>query len=155
MTVQYDQPTPAGIHSGPSQVDGGPPKRSRLTVALAAVACAACCAVPVLLVSAGVLTATGAAVLSRSLAALSVGLLAAAGAMWWLHRRLRLLTPHHPTGHAEAPPPEAEAPGTPEKRKVQPGIPARSLVRDCLSSRDTCICDRPTSAAIRAWLICP
>ncbi len=87
MTVQYDQPTPAGIHSGPSQVDGGPPKRSRLTVALAAVACAACCAVPVLLVSAGVLTATGAAVLSRSLAALSVGLLAAAGAMWWLHRR--------------------------------------------------------------------
>lgn len=64
----------------------GPPLRSRVTGALAAVACAACCALP-LLIAAGALTSAGAAVLQRTLLAVAAGLGTAALGMWWLHRR--------------------------------------------------------------------
>ncbi|WP_326642504.1 hypothetical protein OIE67_20045 [Nonomuraea fuscirosea] len=46
---------------------GGPPLRSKVTAAIAFLACAACCALPVL-IGAGLL-------------------IAAAAGMWWLHRR--------------------------------------------------------------------
>ncbi len=87
MTVDHDRAAPAQVHRGLSQVDAGPPARSKLTAGLSALACAACCVVPLLLVSTGVLTAAGAAVVGRSLVWLSLGLLAVSGAMWWLHWR--------------------------------------------------------------------
>ncbi|WP_433215619.1 hypothetical protein ACQP00_06195 [Dactylosporangium sp. CS-047395] len=60
--------------------------RSKVTGVLAAVACAACCALP-LLIAAGVLTIAGAAVAQKTLLAVSAGLAVAALTMWWLHRR--------------------------------------------------------------------
>ena len=67
-------------------VDDGPPTRSKVSGILAAVACAACCALP-LLIAAGVLTTAGAAVLEQTLYAVAAGLAVLALGMWWLHRR--------------------------------------------------------------------
>jgi hypothetical protein len=67
-------------------VESGPPTRSRISGILAVVACAACCALP-FLIAAGVLTTAGAAIVERTLLALSAGLVALALGMWWLHRR--------------------------------------------------------------------
>ncbi|HYN94736.1 MAG TPA: hypothetical protein VES42_12880 [Pilimelia sp.] len=68
------------------KVDSAPPTRSKVTGALAAGACAACCALP-LLVAAGVLTGAGAVIAERTLLAVTAGLVALALGMWWLHRR--------------------------------------------------------------------
>lgn len=67
-------------------VDNAPPTRSKVTGGLAALACAACCAIP-LLIAAGVLTGAGAAVLEQTLLAVAAGLAVLALGMWWLHRR--------------------------------------------------------------------
>ncbi|MFI6920760.1 hypothetical protein ACIBIZ_12475 [Nonomuraea spiralis] len=67
-------------------VDGGPPRRSKVDAMLAVLACAACCALPVL-IGAGLLTGAGAALAEQTLLAVAGLLLAAAGGMWWLHRR--------------------------------------------------------------------
>jgi mercuric ion transport protein len=67
-------------------VDNAPPKRSKITAGLAALACAACCALPVL-IAAGVLTGAGAALTENILLAISGILMAVAAGMWWLHRR--------------------------------------------------------------------
>jgi len=66
--------------------DGGPPLRSKVTAALAVVACAACCALP-LLVGAGLLTGAGAAWAEQTLLAVAGSLVAVAAGMWWLYRR--------------------------------------------------------------------
>jgi mercuric ion transport protein len=66
--------------------DGGPPLRSKVTAALAVLACAACCALP-LLIGAGLLTGAGAALAEQTLPAIAVLLIAVAAGMWWLHRR--------------------------------------------------------------------
>ncbi|MFC4061927.1 hypothetical protein ACFOWE_26800 [Planomonospora corallina] len=66
--------------------DGGPPRRSKVAAWLAVLACAACCALPVL-IGAGLLTGAGAALAERTLLAVAWLLLAAAAGMWWLHRR--------------------------------------------------------------------
>ena len=63
-----------------------PPTRSKVTAALAAIACAACCALP-FLIAFGVLTGAGVALAQNLLLAASGLLIAAAGLMWWLHRR--------------------------------------------------------------------
>jgi len=65
-----------------------PPARSKVAGALAALACAVCCALP-LLVAAGLLTSAGAAVLRQTLIAAALGLVTIALGMWWLHRRRR------------------------------------------------------------------
>ncbi|WP_328474537.1 hypothetical protein OHA21_15435 [Actinoplanes sp. NBC_00393] len=65
--------------------DNSPPRRSRIAGGLAALACAACCALP-LLIAAGVLTGAGAALLEKTLLAVAAGLTALALGMWWLHR---------------------------------------------------------------------
>ena len=57
-----------------------------LLMAVAALACAACCAIP-FLIAAGVVTGAGAAILEQSLLAVAAGLVVIALAMWWLHRR--------------------------------------------------------------------
>jgi mercuric ion transport protein len=67
-------------------VDNTPPTRSKVTGGLAALACAACCAIP-LLVTAGVLTGAGAAVLEQTFLAVAAALAVVALGMWWLHRR--------------------------------------------------------------------
>ena len=72
----------------PAPIHHAPPLRSKVTGALAALACAAGCALP-LLIAAGVLTASGAAVLQKTMLAATAGLVAAALGMWWLHRRRR------------------------------------------------------------------
>jgi len=77
---------PTTRHAVPVQIDGKLPTRSKVSGALAALACAACCALP-LLVAAGVLTGAGAAIARDALIAVSALLAAAALAMWWLHRR--------------------------------------------------------------------
>ena len=78
---------PAGNHQhAPPAVDDAVPRRSKVTGGLAALACAACCALP-LLITAGVLTGAGAAILERVLLAVSAGLAALALGMWWTHRR--------------------------------------------------------------------
>jgi hypothetical protein len=72
---------------GESGIDGGgPPLRSKVTAALAVLACAACCALPVL-IGAGLLTGAGAALAEQRLLAVAGLLIAAAAGMWWLHRR--------------------------------------------------------------------
>jgi hypothetical protein len=63
-----------------------PPTRAKVTAGLAALACAACCALPFLL-AAGVLTGAGAAVARKGLLVTSATLLTIAGAMWYLGRR--------------------------------------------------------------------
>jgi mercuric ion transport protein len=63
-----------------------PPTRSKVTGGLAALACALCCAIP-LLIAAGILTGAGAAVLEQTLLMVAAGLTVLALGMWWLHRR--------------------------------------------------------------------
>jgi mercuric ion transport protein len=63
-----------------------PPTRTKVTAALAGLACAICCALP-FLIAAGLLTGAGAALAQNLLLGLAGVLLAAAGFMWWLHRR--------------------------------------------------------------------
>jgi mercuric ion transport protein len=70
----------------PVHVTGDPPTRSKVTAGLAALACAACCALP-FLIAAGVLTGAGAALAQNVLLAVAGLLVAAAGLMWWLHHR--------------------------------------------------------------------
>jgi len=83
MTPPIHRPT--HVH-GTLRVDNAPPIRSKVTAALAALACAACCALP-LLITAGIITGVGAAILEQSLLAVAAGLIVIALAMWWLHRR--------------------------------------------------------------------
>jgi hypothetical protein len=66
-------------------LDSGPPTRSKVTGGLAALACAACCAIP-FLIAAGVMTGAGAALLRNGLLAVSATLVVAASGMWWSHR---------------------------------------------------------------------
>lgn len=80
MTVQHDRPYHA------TRVNNTPPTRSGVTAGLGALACAACCALP-LLITAGILTGAGAALAENVLLAVSGVLFAAAAGMWWLHRR--------------------------------------------------------------------
>jgi hypothetical protein len=63
-----------------------PAAGSRTAAVLAGLACVAGCALP-LLVAAGVLSTTGAALLRSTLPAVAAGLATAALALWWLHRR--------------------------------------------------------------------
>ena len=72
-------------HRAPPTVNG-PPMRSKVTGALAALACAACCAIP-LLIAAGVVTGAGAAVLQQTLLGVSACLAVLALGLWWWHRR--------------------------------------------------------------------
>jgi len=72
-------------HAKPT-IDNMPPTRSKVSGVLAVVACAVCCALP-LLIAAGVLTAAGAAIVEKTFFAVAAGLAAAALGMWWLHRR--------------------------------------------------------------------
>lgn len=81
---QPESPTRTG-HPAPV-IDTAPPRRSKVTGGLAALACAACCALPAL-IAAGVLTGAGAAILEKALLAVAAGLAALALGMWWLHRR--------------------------------------------------------------------
>ncbi len=67
-------------------IDNDPPVRTKVTGALAAIACAACCAIPPL-IAAGVLTGAGAAIMQNTLIALAAALGVLALGMWWLHRR--------------------------------------------------------------------
>jgi high-affinity Fe2+/Pb2+ permease len=73
------------VHA-PATVDNAPPTRSKVTAGVAALACAACCALP-FLIAAGVLTGAGAALTQNILLATTGVLVAVAGLMWWLHRR--------------------------------------------------------------------
>jgi hypothetical protein len=73
------------VHSTPT-VDNAPPTRSKVAGILAGVACAACCAIP-LLIAAGVLTGAGAAIMEKTLYAVAAGFVVLALSMWWLHRR--------------------------------------------------------------------
>ena len=83
MTLQHD----GRVHvNPPPAVDNVPPTRSKVTAAIAAIACAACCALP-FLIAAGVLTGAGAALTQNILLAGSGLLVAEAAGMWWLHRR--------------------------------------------------------------------
>lgn len=79
----------------PAKAENAPPTRSKVTGALAALACAACCALPVL-VAAGLLTGAGAAIARDALVAATAILATAALAMWWLHRHrsIRRATAH-------------------------------------------------------------
>ncbi|MFC7530498.1 hypothetical protein [Actinoplanes sp. GCM10030250] len=77
------QPVPSPI---PVLIDNAPPRRTQITGALAILACAACCTLP-LLIAAGLLTGAGAAFLEQTLLAVAAGLAALALGMWWLHRR--------------------------------------------------------------------
>ncbi|GAA4722438.1 hypothetical protein [Phytohabitans rumicis] len=86
MTLPTKSPAAAGHQPTPIQIDNKPPTRSKVTGALAALACAACCALP-LLIAAGVLTGAGAGLLEKTLIAVAAILGAAALGMWWLHRR--------------------------------------------------------------------
>jgi high-affinity Fe2+/Pb2+ permease len=86
-TPATDRPTPAGATVHLDQpIDGSPPKRATITGGLAALACAACCAIP-FLIAAGLITGAGAAILEKTLIAVAVGLAVLALGMWWLHRR--------------------------------------------------------------------
>jgi hypothetical protein len=82
------RPLPSPTHTGhQAPVTGNAaPRRTKVTGGLAALACAACCALPVL-IAAGVLTGAGAAIVERTLLAVAAGLSVLALGMWWLHRR--------------------------------------------------------------------
>ncbi|MBO3742669.1 hypothetical protein [Actinoplanes flavus] len=84
MSQPLPSPSPTG-HPMPG-IDNAPPRRSKVTGGLAALACAACCALPVL-IAAGVLTGAGAAILEKTLLVVATGLAVLALGMWWLHRR--------------------------------------------------------------------
>ena len=81
---QTDQPTT--VNTATSPVDNAPPTRSKVAGALAALACAVCCALP-LLIAAGLLTGAGAAIAQKTLLTVAAGSAAVALGMWWLHRR--------------------------------------------------------------------
>ncbi|MEH1125268.1 hypothetical protein [Micromonospora sp. CPCC 206061] len=83
-----NQPLPSPTRAGHQElvIDNAPPRRSKVTGGLAALACAACCALPVL-IAAGVLTGAGAAILEKTLLAGAAVLASLALGMWWLHRR--------------------------------------------------------------------
>jgi hypothetical protein len=72
----------------PAEVSAEPPTRSKVMATLAALACAACCALP-FLIAAGLLTGAGAALAQNLLLAVAGVLLAASGFLWWLHRHRR------------------------------------------------------------------
>jgi len=86
MNLPLAPTTPTRGHDDGARVDNLPPTRTKVTGALAVLACAACCAIPVL-IAAGVLTGAGAAILEQTLLAVAAGLAVAALGMWWLHRR--------------------------------------------------------------------
>lgn len=73
-------------HAHATREDEGVPTRSKVALAMAALACTACCALPFLIV-AGVLTGAGAALLKQTLIAVAIGLVVLALGMWWLRRR--------------------------------------------------------------------
>lgn len=75
--------TSASVPSHDIPARGGPPLRSKVSAALAVLACAACCALP-LLIGAGLLTGVGAALAEQALLAIAGVLIAAAAGMWWL-----------------------------------------------------------------------
>ena len=79
-------PPPRTARPLPVEIENAPPRRSKVTGGLAALACAACCALP-LLITAGVLTGAGAAMVQKTLLAVAAGLAVLALGMWWLHRR--------------------------------------------------------------------
>jgi mercuric ion transport protein len=76
----------AVVHQDLPPVDTKPPTRTKVAAGLAALACAACCALP-FLIAAGVLTGAGAAVAEKGLLITSGVLITGAGAMWFLQRR--------------------------------------------------------------------
>ena len=84
MSQPLPSPIPTGYQAPVAETE--PPRRSKVTGGLAVLACAACCALPVL-IAAGVLTGAGAAILEKTLLAVAAGLAALALGMWWLHRR--------------------------------------------------------------------
>jgi hypothetical protein len=63
------------------------PRRSKVLALLAIVACAGCCALPVL-VPLGVLTTAGVAAATTGLLVVAAVLFVLAGALWFAHRRL-------------------------------------------------------------------
>ncbi|WBB69043.1 hypothetical protein [Micromonospora sp. WMMD812] len=77
-------PTRRHVHP-PATADNGPPTHSKVTGGLAALACVACCAIPLLIV-AGLVTGAGAALLEKTVLALAAVLAAAALGMWWFRR---------------------------------------------------------------------
>jgi Flp pilus assembly protein TadB len=83
MTLPLHQVTTRQHHA--PAVENSPPTRSKVTGGLAALASAACCALP-LLVTAGVLTTADAALVENTLYAVTAGLAVAALGIWWLHR---------------------------------------------------------------------
>ena len=87
MSVPFQTPTirDSRQHNA-ATIDSAPPTRSKVTGGLAVLACAAWCALP-LLIAAGVLTTAGAAIVEKTLYAVAAGLVVAALSMWWLHRR--------------------------------------------------------------------
>ena len=70
------------------RADMSTPASSRISGVLAALACAACCALPVL-IAAGLVSTAGAALLQQTLIAVAGVLAVAALGLWWLHRRRR------------------------------------------------------------------
>ena len=88
MTVPLQPPTVRDQHHDhqTASVDNKPPTRSKVSGVLAVIACAACCTLP-LLIAAGVLTTAGAAIVEKTLFAVSAGLVVLALSMWWLHRQ--------------------------------------------------------------------
>jgi high-affinity Fe2+/Pb2+ permease len=86
MSLPIKTPTTGPGHQDTTPtVDNMPPTRSKVIGGLAALACAACCAIP-LLIAVGVLTGAGAAILEQTLLAVAAGLVVVAVGMWWLHR---------------------------------------------------------------------
>lgn len=85
MTRPAAHPRPATGETAATP-DNAPPTSSKVSAGLAALACAACCAIP-LLIAAGILTGAGAAILQKTLIAVAGVLAAAAAGLWWLHQR--------------------------------------------------------------------
>ncbi|OLZ50288.1 hypothetical protein [Amycolatopsis keratiniphila] len=65
---------------------GRPPRRSKVLAFLAAIACAGCCALP-LLVPLGLLSGAGIAAATTGLLVVSAVLFGLAGLLWFLHHR--------------------------------------------------------------------
>jgi mercuric ion transport protein len=91
VTAPRDPGTETGVpDSRPSAPTLDPvlPPGSRIAAGLAALACAACCALPVL-IGAGVLTGAAGALARNLLLAGAGALLATAAGLWWLTNRRR------------------------------------------------------------------
>lgn len=86
MNPHTTNPPTTPVPDRPPTVDNAPPTQSKVAGGLAALACAACCAIP-LLIATGVLTGAGAALFRQTLIAGAAGLAVLALGMWWLHRR--------------------------------------------------------------------